>query len=92
MLNLFALDQCDYFIHGGAPAHRSKTVIKFLNNHNINISVLPGNSHEFNPVQNAWNVMETQGSRETTQQHQRSKGGTEDTFHNRGLRLLRRPF
>ena len=42
-------------MHDGAPAHKSKTVSKFLTEHNIRALEWPWNSPDRNPIENAWN-------------------------------------
>ena len=44
-------------MHDGAPAHKSKTVSKFLTDNNIPVLEWPGNSPDLNPIENAWNYI-----------------------------------
>ena len=55
MLAFWRIHQCDHFMHDRAPAHKSKSVSKFLTEHNIKVLEWPGNSPDFNPIKNAWN-------------------------------------
>ena len=51
------IHQCNHFMHDGAPAHKSKTVSKFLTEHNIRALEWPWNSPDRNPIKNAWNYL-----------------------------------
>ena len=53
LLTFWRIHQCDYFMQDGAPAHRSKTVTKFLEDSNIRVLEWPGNSPDLNPIENA---------------------------------------
>ena len=44
-------------IDGGAPAHQTKLVKKWLSEKNIPTLEWPGNSPDLNSIENAWNVM-----------------------------------
>ena len=44
-------------MHDGAPAHKSKSVSKFLTEHNIKVLEWLGNSPDFNPIENAWKYL-----------------------------------
>ena len=57
MLAFWRIHQCDLFMHDGAPAHKSKSVSKFLTEHNIKVLEWPGNSPDLNPIENAWNCL-----------------------------------
>ena len=46
-------------MYSGAPPHKSKSVSKFLTEHNIKVFKWPGNSPELNPIKNAWNYLKT---------------------------------
>lgn len=49
------LEEC-YFMHDGSPAHMSMTMTKFLD-HGINVLECSSNSFDFNPIENARNLM-----------------------------------
>ena len=53
MLRFWRIHQCDHFMHDGAPAHKSKSVSKFLTQHNIIVLEWPGNSPDLNPIENS---------------------------------------
>ena len=57
MLVFWGIHQCDHFMHDRAPAHRSKSVSKFLTKHDIKVLEWPGNSPDLNPIENAWNYV-----------------------------------
>ena len=57
LLSFWSIHECNYFMHDGAPAHRSKVVKKFLADTEIEILDWPGNSPDLNPIENVWNVM-----------------------------------
>ena len=44
-------------MHDGAPAHRTITVREVLVSHNVLILDWPSNSPDFNPIENAWQIM-----------------------------------
>ena len=47
------IHQCDYFMHDGAPANKSKIVTNFLNDNYIKVLELPGNLPNLNFFENA---------------------------------------
>lgn len=55
LLNFWHIHECDFFMHDGA--HKAKSVKKFLADHKINVLEWPGNTPDFNPIENAWNHM-----------------------------------
>ena len=57
MLDFWDIHDCNFFMHDGAPAHRTKTVKKWLEEKNIPVLAWPGNSPDLNPIENAWNYM-----------------------------------
>ena len=59
MLAFWRIHQCDHFMYNGAPAHKSKSISKFLTEHNIKVLKWPGNSPDLNPIKNAWNYLKT---------------------------------
>ena len=50
ILAYWRIYQCKHFMHDGAPAHKSKTVLKFLTDQNIHTLEWPGNSPDLNPI------------------------------------------
>ena len=43
---------CEIFMHDGAPCHRSKIVKNYLEDKNVDVLSWPGNSLDFNPIEN----------------------------------------
>ena len=50
MLAFWRIHQCNHFMHDGAPAHKSKSVSKFLIEHNLKVFEWPDNSPDLNPI------------------------------------------
>lgn len=57
ILGFYQLHQCDFFMHDGAPAHKTKTVSKWLSDNNVRVFEWPGNSPDLNPIENCWKVI-----------------------------------
>lgn len=60
LLTFWDIHECDFFMQDGAPAHKSKAVKSFLDDHNIAVLEWPGNSPDLNPIENAWNIMKNE--------------------------------
>lgn len=52
LLGFYEHHQCVVFMRDGAPAHKNKTVSKWLSDSNISVLDWPGNLLDFNPIQN----------------------------------------
>ena len=57
MLTFWAIHNCNFFMHDGAPAHKSKAVNEFLETNRTKVLEGPGNSPDLIPIENAWNQM-----------------------------------
>ena len=57
LLDFWEIHECNMFMHDGAPAHKTKAVKKWLEEHGIPVLEWPGNSPDLNPIENAWNQM-----------------------------------
>ena len=64
--HLWGIHQCEHFMHDGAPAHKSKIVKQFLEDHSITILEWHGNSPDFNPIENAWIFLKSKIPRNAT--------------------------
>ena len=49
LLRFYGIHGCDFFMHDGAPAHKSKVVKAFLDEQNIEVLDCPGNSPDLKP-------------------------------------------
>ena len=52
-----SVHNCSIFMHDGAPCHRSKAVVEFLEQENVQVLDWPGHSPDLNPIENLWNLM-----------------------------------
>ena len=57
LLPAYEIQGTEFFMHDGAPAHKSRAVKQFLDEQNIKVLDWPGNSPDLNPIENAWNKM-----------------------------------
>ena len=51
------VNQCSVFMYDGTPCHRSTVVQNFLDQQEISMLELPGNSPDLNPIENSWSTM-----------------------------------
>jgi hypothetical protein len=54
-----AMRHSTYFMQDVDPCHASKRIKDFLKDKPFEVINWPGNSPELNPIDNAWNYMET---------------------------------
>ena len=57
LLPMYAIHQCEIFMQDSAPCHKSKKVMKWLEEHDIRVLDWPGNSPDLNPIENRLNIM-----------------------------------
>ena len=48
---------CEIFKLDGAPCHKSKFTMSFLEDHGVPVMDWPGNSPDLNPIKNMWEAM-----------------------------------
>ena len=69
MLAFWRIHQCHPFMHDSAPAHKSKSISKFLTKHNIKVLEWPDNLPDLDPIEYVWNYLKKQTSRDLIKQH-----------------------
>ena len=55
-----------FFMHDSAPCHKAKKVTRFLDQQEINVLELPGNSPDLNSIKNCWQKMKKTTSEKKT--------------------------
>ena len=65
-------------MHDGAPAHRTITVRDVLASHNIPVLDWPGNLPDFNPIENAWQIMKNKIHVQATNECQGVTGASKE--------------
>ena len=69
LLNFMALHECTTFMQDSIPCHKSKQVMKWLQNKKIHLLDWPGNS----PDQNLWTIMKMRLSEKNPQNFEELK-------------------
>lgn len=57
LIGFYRQQNCECFMHDGAPPHRKNKVTQLLAENNIEVLEWPGNSPDLNPIENAWHIM-----------------------------------